>query len=335
MKIRTGNTLAPSDAAESTEMAERYLPALSGAMSAELLENGSVGVGGLGVFSLRHYPAERRSEKDGTRYLPPGNRVVFQKRAFDTGAFVTMLVSRMQLDPRKAEEIASFVTGLFKDRCLQQKEVVFPGFGRIFFEKNRTCRFEADKAFENLLNSEYRDLSAIRLSSVEPADRGVRKYVFPALLVAAFMLVIAGALYFAGRPEPDDAFSSAPRSKAVREELPKPQPVSGIRNEGDVGKTVLPSGVVLEQGEYSVVLATFRMERTARQELKKARVPGVPVFIWPVTGDGKRYFRLAAGRFNTAGAAAVWMDSSGIGRDGKAYIQQAKRRVVPYGEEGL
>jgi nucleoid DNA-binding protein len=335
MKIRTGNTGCPPGTAERTETAEHLLPALAGAISAELLEKGSAGVCGLGVFSVEHFPAERRSEKDGTRYLPPGNRVVFRKRPADTGTFITMLVSRMQLDRQEAEKIGSFFTALFKDRCMQRSDVVFPGFGKIFCETDSVLRFEADKGFEGLLNSEYRDLTAIPLSSVDPANRGNRKYVFPALLVSALVLAIAGILSVAGSYKPQGASTAASRIEDAREEKPKPKQVSSIRNDRAGLEKVSRTGALLERGEYSVVLATFRKEQTAREELKKASVPGFPVFIWPVTGAGKKYFRLAAGRFSTAGAAAVWMDSTGIGRDGKAYIQQAKRSVVPYGEEGL
>lgn len=333
MTLRPRNDISLPDGAERDASAERYLPALSGAMCAELLENRSVPVSGLGMFTIRHLPAERRSGKEGMQYHPPENRVVFEKRDVAVADFVKMISMRMHLERSECGPLASVFPLFFKNRMREQGSVVFPGFGTLFSEKGR-LGFETDALLQELINSEYRNLGAIALSSPPAPEPLRRKRRLPVMVAAGIVLAAIASLFVFLWQNQGALPVAADRPVISLSGADKDVTAAG----GDAKSGTLVSardGALLEVGEYAVVLATFQRKQSALQERRRIMVPGAVIFIWPVTGGGKQYYRLAAGRFRSSGAAAAWMDSTGLGRDGKAYIQQAKRRVVPHGEEGL
>lgn len=333
MTLRTGKDISLPHGAERDASAERYLPALSGVMCAELLENRSVSVSGLGVFTIRHSPAERRSGKEGLRYHPPENRVVFEKGSVAAPVFMKLISARMHLDRPECARLAAALPVFFKSRMKERGEIVFSGFGTLHSEKG-SWRFEADVQLEELINSEYHNLGAIPLSLPHHSEPLKRKLLLPVMVAAGIVLTAIALLFVFLRHNPEKLPVAAERpsvSLSVSD-------TAGSAESGEVkidNGTSAQEGVLLEEGEYAVVLATFQQKQTALQELSRVSVPGTLVFIWPVTGGGRQYYRLAAGRFRSSETAAAWMDSIGLGRERKVYIQQAKRRVVSHGEEGL
>lgn len=326
MTLHTMFQTPPSGVSDLSESAARYFAAISGAISAELLENRSVSLPGFGSFFVQHLPARQQIGGGGRIYLPPRNRIIFEKRLDPAPDFCGMLSSRLSL---QCEDLAAVVEHLpdFLERKLREEgEISFPGFGTLVPERGG-CHFTVDGRFDELLNREYGNLQAISLSS---PGRG--RLVKPAAIagsVVAVALVMAGAALFFGQRSsfrfsvPEHLVVQPPRGSEV---------VAEVRERAS--GSLSGSSMLLEAGEYTVVLATFRKKQTAERELSRLRVPGTSLFIWPVTGKGRQYYRLAAGRFTTLARAKSWMDSLGLGRKGSC-IQQAKRRVELHAEKGL
>jgi len=330
MTLRNSNDSSASCDLGSPEPAGHYLSALSGAMAAELIEKKMVGVSGLGVFSVRHYPAERRSEKEGDVYHPPANRIMFEQSPVSPDEFADMLSRRMHLDASEARRLSEDFPALFARSMQEDEECRFPGFGRVYARHNALA-FEADQSLAGILNSEYGNLDSIALSAAEPEIVSSRPMKAVLLPVVALMLIAVAYLFLSPGVRHPKTDTSEQAPVIARQIQPVPEP-------GQDDSVAIPQRrqqVMLEEGEYSVVLGTFRKKETAERESGSFRFPETGVFIWPVTGKGERYYRLATGRFNSFAAAEAWMDSTGLGRSGKAYVQQAKRRVVLHGKEGL
>ena len=334
MKFQPGTDSTSSPAASSGQSAEHYLPLLSGGMRAELIGKRSVMVCGLGSFILRHYPARRRSGKGGMEYLPPGNRVVFEAGTVSRQVFTELMLSRLPIDRAEAERLSDIFPAFFRSRLHENGAIVFPGFGRIFTE-NGQSRFEPDTALEDLLNSEYRNMGPIALSYSEPEMPFWKMLLVPAAAMVVLVLVTAGLLFLSGRRNPLPDAATALQQAPLRHSPDREPSLPDNSLTKRAGTPAPETGVLLEKGEYTVVLATFLSKRTAEKELAGYTVPGTRVFIWPVTGRGKNYYRLAAGRFAGSGEALAWKDSTDFGRFRDIYIQQANRRVVLHGEEGL
>lgn len=333
MTLSTKNDILPPGNPGSAEIAMRYFSAISGAMRAELFENRLVPVPGFGVFLLRHCPAERRSGRDGVAFLPPRNQVVFEKRVVSDASFIRMISSRILLQQEETERLAVCFPALLNTMLQERGEIVFPGFGR-FVSEPSGFMFTADQALDGLLNSEYHDLEAIPLSSHASVWTLKQKGVLLYTASGVVLLILAGFFFFFVLQQNREFYVSEQRT--AKKELPsRPEIFSGSMPVADEGHPSSGSGFFLQPGEYTVVLATYRKKQTAERERIRFDVPGSEVFIWPVTGNGRQYYRLAAGRFPNRGKAEAWMDSTGLGRTGKAYIQQANRRVVLHGEKGL
>ncbi|MBN1279593.1 MAG: SPOR domain-containing protein [Chlorobiaceae bacterium] len=331
MKLRSASDSPHPDTREFSEMVDRYMPLLSGSMVAELLDRHVLKVCGLGLFSVRHYPAERRTGNDGVTYYPPVNRIVLERRKVSSSDFAAMLSRRTDLEDSVIHRLAEILPAFIADRIRENDEILFPGFGRVYSVQS-ALSFEPDQSLSGILNSEYYSLEAISLSSAEPdALRGRRKMLF---LVPMFIMIIlatgAYLFYYPVYRKPD---TSAPMTAVLFDQ--QLQSTSVSRNDTLSASMPTGGGILLEEGEYAVVLGTFRKKETAERGIGSVSVSGAVVFIWPVTGKGKRYYRLAVGRFASFDAAEAWMDSTGFGRSGKAYVQQAKRRVVLHGEEGM
>ncbi|WP_449258758.1 SPOR domain-containing protein [Chlorobium limicola] len=331
MTLRNRNDSSASCDLRSPEPEAHYLSALSGAMAAELIEKKMVGVSGLGVFSVRHYPAERRSEKEGDVYHPPANRIMFEQRPVSPDEFADMLSRRMHLDASEARRLSEDFPALFARSMQENEECRFPGFGRVYARHNALA-FEADQSLAGILNSEYGSLDSIALSAAEleiVSSRPMKAVLLPVIgliLVALAYLF----LFYPGVRHPKAGTSE--QAPVISRSL---QPDPELRHEDSTAGVPLRGQVLLEEGEYSVVLGTYRKKETAEREVRSVSLSETVFFVWPVIGKGKQYYRLAAGRFTSFGAAKAWMDSTGLGRSGKAYVQQAKRRVVLHGEEGL
>jgi len=330
MTLRTRNDSSPPDVSQSQETVGRYLSTLSGALAAELLEKHTVRVCGLGVFSVRHVPAERRSGKEGVTYHPPVNRIVFERRSVSQADFADMLSQRMHLNAAEAGTLPEIFQAFFVRSLQNGEEILLPGFGRVY-TREKVPDFEPDRSLAGILNSEYSSLEAIALSA-EDHEIGRSRPMKAVLLPVVALMLIAVAYLFLSPGVRHPKAGTSEQTPVISLPL---QPVSELRHEDSTAGVPLRGQVLLEEGEYSVVLGTFRKKETAERESGSFRFPETGVFIWPVTGKGERYYRLAAGRFNSFAAAEAWMDSTGLGRSGKAYVQQAKRRVVLHGEEGL
>jgi len=314
--------------------AERYLASISGAMRSELLVNRPVPVPGLGVFFLRYCPAERRSGKGGVEYLPPRYRVVFERRIVSSAIFARMVSSNLSLEKEEMEEIAALFPVFLRDRLQERGEIVFPGFGRIASEHS-VLGFSADASLEDFVNREYLNMTAIPLLSKTtrfPMKHQGALFFAGAVAVACLAAVL---LFFGGKKEPGGIPSSRQVTELAKAPL-RPETASRGPDANSQSRFFSGSGVVLEPGEFTVVLATYRKQQTAEREMKRMSIPGAVLFVWPVTGSGKQYYRLAAGRFSSHVEAEAWVDSSGLGRStGTVSIQRANRRVVLHGETGL
>jgi len=97
----------------------------------------------------------------------------------------------------------------------------------------------------------------------------------------------------------------------------------------------VPDSLKLFKGDYAIVLATFKTEKGAHQQLVPLRSSGIKAFVWPSSMDGTKYFRLMTGRFANYTAASERLRGMPKKMVDGAYIQQVKTTVVLHGEKGL
>ncbi|MBN1927964.1 MAG: SPOR domain-containing protein [Chlorobiaceae bacterium] len=314
--------------------AQRLLDRFAGGMTAELLDRSRLSVDGLGSFSVVHEQPVRESGADGTRYLPPRNRVEFTPRAKGSDDTAAIASARLDMAADEAQRFAQALSGMFGQLSGSASGLELRGFGS-FAAGTGTFRFQPDGSLDELLNIGYGDLkeivipeqTAVEAGSAAPERSGMMKLV--ALLVVALLLLVGGWLLYRhvapGSVETGSAPAPSASVSAVEE-----KPESAPRPEAPQAGSLL-----LRKGRYTVIVATFSSKNGAKQEWRRLSELGHQLRVWPVKSGGDRYYRLVTGDFGSVRAARDSMKSMPKGLPSHSYIQQAPKNVVLYGEEGL
>ena len=306
-----------------------------GAMVAELLAFRKLSIKGLGSFSVTHIPATKRSSGSAIIFAPPLNKLRFDTTLSSGDETISLAVSRLSMSQGEAARFARTLATLFTAALQQEKEMMLNGLGRFALEDG-AYSFFPDRTLEELLNREYQDLKEVVLPQHKELKRenALPGYVLPLSAVILVGLLLA-VLY--GRFSSNTFFpSTAESSKSVVTTVNR----SGIVTSSPSARQIeLPGGVadslVLVQGDYALVLATFESEKKALNELAPLRSSGINAFLWPAYMDGMKYFRLMTGRFASRDAAAEQLKGMPAKMVSGAYIQQVKKTVVVHGEKGL
>jgi len=56
--------------------------------------------------------------------------------------------------------------------------------------------------------------------------------------------------------------------------------------------------VLLDAGEFTVILATYTSEMKARLEVRRLDSVGIQTALWPAYSNGVKYWRIRIGRFS-------------------------------------
>ncbi len=314
--------------------AGRLLGAFCGALSAELLETGKLSIGGLGSFIVVHRPSARKITSSGVLLTPPCNALVHERRLSGRDDAARLAVSRLSMSTLEGARFARELSALLADGVKNKQEIRLNGFGRFSLEEG-IYRFRPEHSLEELLNRGYGDLGDLVVGS-PGAGRGVMatrmvRYVLP--IAVLVLIVTTTAFYGLGARKWLD-FPSFQLSRFV------PHPAMALDHSRPAGAATLGRGSVadsllLEHGEYTIILATFRQKATAEHELIALRSAGIDSYIWPASVDGVKYYRLMTGRFSSRTAASNRLKELPAKASGDAYIQHVIKRVVLYGEKGL
>jgi nucleoid DNA-binding protein len=310
-----------------------------GAMVAELLAFRKLSVKGLGSFYVTHVPASKKNAGSAMVFAPPVNKLRFESAISSGDETIFLAVSRLSMSPAEAARFAKILAKLFSAALQQEKEVTLIGLGRFALEDG-AYSFFPDRTMEELLNREYQDLKEVVLPQREPAkrERRVPGYLLPlsVLILVGILFAVLNASFSVSIFSP----STVEPSKSVATPVDRSSaPVAFPQPAATVHQTKLSGGVadslVLVQGDYAIVLATFESEKRALKELLPLRSAGINAFVWPAFMDGVKYFRLMTGKFPNREAAAEHLKGMQKKIVSSAYIQQVKKGVVLYGKKGL
>ncbi|HHE32076.1 MAG TPA: sporulation protein [Chlorobaculum parvum] len=314
--------------------AQRLLDRFAGGMTAELLDRSRLSVDGLGAFSVVHEQPVRESGSDGTRYLPPRNRVEFTPRPKGSGDTVAIASARLDMATDEARRFAQALAATFGKLLANAGGFELRGFGSFSIESGK-YRFEPDPSLESLLNTGYDGLKTIVIpertdGAPESKAHEGSALLKPVALMLLVLLLLAGSWflyrhYTSSIPEVVSAPAQATVVPVV-EKMVEP-PVQAERPETD--------SFLLRKGRYTVIAATFSSKSGAMQERQRLARLGHRTWFWEVTSDGRRYYRLALGDFATRRAALDSMKSMPKGLPKHSYIEQAYKNFVLYGEQEL
>ncbi|MEI8031957.1 MAG: HU family DNA-binding protein [Chlorobiaceae bacterium] len=314
--------------------AGRMLSAYGGAMAAELLDAGRLSVRGLGSFRVVHSPSAKKSTSGGVVLTPPSNRLVHDFRLSGRDGAAALAVSRLSMKRDDAAGFARWLAGAAGDAVKNRRGIHLNGFGRFSVEQG-SYRFTPEPSLEELLNCDYRGLQDVVIPGAGRV-RGSRSgrllpYALPALLL--FVVAVSVAFYRSGGPGGKDALEALSFQASrlighspVSQEHPRPAFAATSP------RPAVPDSLLLEHGEYTIVLATFRQQATAERELIPLRTAGIVAYIWPASLDGLKYFRLMTGKFSSRSAAALRLKELPGKAAGDGYVQQVYKRVVLHGE---
>ncbi|MEI6847253.1 MAG: SPOR domain-containing protein [Chlorobiaceae bacterium] len=318
----------------------RLLNGFSSAMVAELLAQGKLSIKGLGMFTVTHVPPEKKSTSSGTVYTPPANRLVFDSRISGADDTLRIAVSRVSMSSEQAVRFGRSLASILTEAVKQKREIVLNGFGRFSFDKG-SYGFVPERSLEQLFNKEYQDLKEIVVSRLEPVQ-GKSKWKMPPYLVPLSAFALAVFLLFAvlftmRRTDIHIAlpsFVKQSRRSLPPAALPKAVGVKVTPHAVPVAQVGAVDSVVLEKGEYTIVLATFHTKKRALKKLAPLRSEGITSFIWPAYTDSVTYYRLMTGKFSSLSAASEHlktMHETTFG--GRPYIQQVIKSVVLHREK--
>jgi nucleoid DNA-binding protein len=301
------------------------LARFSAAMSAELLERGSVAVRGLGSFRISYSPPLREASESGWVYTAPSNAVLHSRRA---GRDQTrdLLRTRLQMDESNLKRTSRAMHKVFSGALDRNEAIILPGFGRFTAEAHGHAVFRLEPGLLQIINSDYQDLPSIGMAT--PLKQ--RRFASVAG-VAALALVCFAAVLFTVRSAmvPDLPGLPAGVFPPAERQLPVPQPAPAPVS------AVVPDEVLLGEGEFTIVLATFMRQRTAETEQVRLDSAGVKAVVWPARQDGRDYWRLRTGRYRFRSEAVEAMRGLPPRIAGGAYIQKVIKRVVSHGEKEL
>ncbi len=322
--------------------ATRLLNAFAGAMVAELLAVRKLSVKGLGSFSVTHFPATKKKIGSNTIYTPPCNRLIFGSRISSADTTHSLAVSRLSMSTVDAARFARSLAAIFSAAVHRKSEIRFNGLGRFFLE-GCTYSFVPERSLEELLNREYQDLEEVVLPQHEPLPGKKEwtklRYVLPlsavflvGLLIAVLYGLYPHSLEFVSMPSQPQPVATAVIQKENAAGAGHPAPAVVAKAEALGGSQ---DSLVLAKDDYTIVLSTFRAEKTALRELVALRSGGIVAFVWPASLDGTKYYRLTTGKFSTRTAAKEYFKAMPRTTASGAYIQQVIKRVVLHGKKGL
>ena len=322
-------------------MALGLLDGLFRAMVAELLAVRKLSLRGIGSFLLTHIPLQKTRSSSGVVYTPPCNKLLFESRLTGADDTVRLAVSRLMMKEDEARRFAQSVAAVFSSALKEQRDISLNGFGR-FCRENGIYGFLAEPALEKLLNREYEELREIVLpgeGSVQ-SRRERNPYRYFISLSALLTLIVLVSVFYYWKLPPFFAVSTAKHSENMDGASLQKHPETVARESLQLRSPERQAGgaadsVTLEKGEYTLVLATFRKEVTARKELVPFRSAGIVTFVWPASVDGVQYYRLMTGRFSTYAAAAEHRKSLPRKIAERSYIQHVIKRAVLHGEKEL
>ncbi|ABB23229.1 SPOR domain-containing protein [Pelodictyon luteolum] len=304
------------------------LARFSRAMSAELLERGSVAVRGLGSFRISYSPPLRESAESGWVYTAPSNAVVHGRR---TGRDQTryLLRTRLQMDEGDLKRTSRALYKAFSGALGRNGALILPGFGRFREDASGHSVFRLEPGLHELINSDYQDLASIGM------DAPLRRRRFASVAGAAALALVcfaAGFLTVRSGVVTDLAhlLTGVFRSEELPQPIPLPPPPAPALSSGSVAENVL-----LEEGEFTIVLATFTRRPTAIREQARFDSAGITAVVWPARQDGRDYWRLRTGRYRLRSEALEAMHGMPQRIAGGAYIQKVIKRVVSNGEKEL
>ena len=316
--------------------AVRLLDSFSGAMAGELLASKKLALGGVGSFSVIYVPSEKKESVSGIVYTPPRNMLVFDRRSSGGDDTLRLGVSRMSMSQDEALLFSRSILTLLSGAVQQQREIRLNGFGSFSLE-NGVYGFFPDRSLEELLNREYLDLEELVLPLNDSSPGGRERKKLPPVLIVSSLLSAAllFAVLYSWRP--DTLFSVG----VQRPEIPAVTAVHDGTAIPDIPVQLAPAvggaldSVVLEKGDYTIVLATFKKEDTAIKELAALRPKGIKSFVWEVSSGRVKYYRLVTGSFSGSSEAAGQIRGLSEKTQGSPYIQHIIRKVVLYGKKGL
>jgi nucleoid DNA-binding protein len=319
--------------------AKRLLNGFFSAMVTELLSARNLSVKGLGSFRVMHLPLKKISNPSGITYIPPCNKLMFDRHI--SGAdYTPRLVALMRLmNSAESERFSRSLAVVFSHAVTQKREIRINGLGRFEAEQGNYS-FMPERSLEELLNREYQNLEEVVLSRNIPAQVGKggqrRRYAVP--LISLFIGVLLLALLYYLYHETIFSVSTA-RHPQIKVAIAVPQ--GTILNRAHAILTVtsneLPIGtaadsVVIEKGDYTIILETFRMEGTAFKEQARLKSEGIIAYIWPAHLHGIKYYRLTTGKFSNREEAIKRMKGMPEKITGSAYIQQVLKKSVLHGK---
>jgi len=325
-----------------TQESGRFLNGFFTAMVTELLAVRKLAVKGLGSFTVVHVPLKKISDASGITYSPPCNRLTFDpkiSRADDTARIAAL---RLKLNTTEAERLGRVLATVFSNAVRQQREIRINGLGR-FSKEHGLYGFFPERSIEELLNREYQNLEDVvlpRNDSLQVRKESKRpQYSIPIALL--FFACVLSALLYYGKPEVIFSTSSRPHTENKVMPLVHKEIVSGPEqpavalNAKALSAEGATDSLVLEKGEYTIVLETFRLEQTALKERSRLQAEKVAAYVWPGSVNGIKYYRLMTGKFSNRAAASERLKSLPKKIAGSAYIQQVLKKGVIHGEKGL
>jgi hypothetical protein len=320
------------------KLLQQQLDRFSGALLAELLAGGPVVVDGLGIFSVSHEHAARETTDAGSRFLPPRKRVIFDPMQACKGESARVAVDRLAMGIDEASRLAKSLAGLFERSRKQSLDINLRGVGT-FSTVDGRYGFKPEPSLVEVLNSAYDGLKTIDIpetqgspSSASVAKKGGNGKKGVAVVMA--IVLLAGGYFLFRQLSPDSIMPlNAVKATAPINPAPAlvPVPSAPVRKAGSAE----PDSVMLVKGRFTVVTATFSSLKTVRQEMQRLSGLGHRIRIWPVIGDGKQYYRLVVGDFESHRTALDSIKTMPPGLSKNIYIQQAPKNVVLYGENGL
>ena len=325
-----------------TEESGRLLNAFFSAMVTELLAERKLSVKGLGSFSVSHVPLKKKSNASGTTYTTPCNRLNYDRKISGSDDTARIASLRLLTSPGEVKPIARAFAKAFSTAFQQKREIRINGLGSFSID-NGAYGFLPERSLEELLNREYQNLEEVVLPlNDKPQGRKERKklgYAIPLSLLFGLSLLVA--YFYYSSPEapvsiPAPLYRESKLKAVVHQEaviVQKP-PVESVSSNELSGSSVSDS-LILEKGEYTIVLETFRMEQTALKEIERLREQEIVAYVWPGALNGVKYFRLMTGRFSDRDRAKESLKSMPKKIAGGAYIQQVIKKGVFHGAKGL
>ncbi|MEI8185118.1 MAG: HU family DNA-binding protein [Chlorobiaceae bacterium] len=326
-----------------TQESGRLLNGFFSAMVIELLAVRKLSIKGLGSFTVSHVPLKKKRNATGITYTPPCNKLFYHARISGTDDTSRIALLQLLKNSGEADRFGRTLATVFFNAINQQREIQINGLG-CFSKEQGAYGFIPERSLEELLNREYQNLGEVILpqhdTSQDSNESKRFRYALPlALLFVAGVLL--AALYYGNHEaifkiqtilHPTGKVTSIVQSRRLT--VPqKPQLAVASKDLSRV--SALVDSLDMEKGEYTIVLETFRLEQTALKERTRINEKGIVAYVWPVSGNGNKYYRLVTGKFSTRESAVEHLKGMPEKIAGSAYIQQVVKKGVFYGRKGL